>query len=295
MRSWEALLFLGVALLVHGAGFYVTTPSGENAALGGDAGTAPVTVAAASPEVVSMVNAWETPPDAVAAAPGHLSAPGAPPEAPVVAAAKSTVRERLPLPGTIPLSSRATEGAWPTDAVRPERQFERRDRTPEMEGTVVGPWPAPRPARRRLAPTREAERPEPAQPMADARADLQASGTAAALARNGPGEADLEVASPGSRASLEQVWGGRIQQRLQGVLSYPPQARVRGITGQAMVELRVEPRGRVLSRRLVKSSGSDILDDAAIRTIDRAGSVPPAPEGLSVIGTFQLPMTFRVR
>ena len=45
---------------------------------------------------------------------------------------------------------------------------------------------------------------------------------------------------------------------------YPPEARRRGIEGEALVEIRVDRRGVVVEAKIVRSSGSPLLDRAAL-------------------------------
>lgn len=47
----------------------------------------------------------------------------------------------------------------------------------------------------------------------------------------------------------------------------------------AEIEVRTQPDGTIISRRLVKSSGNPAWDDAALRAIDRTGSLPRDTDG----------------
>ena len=51
------------------------------------------------------------------------------------------------------------------------------------------------------------------------------------------------------------------------------------IIGTTVVRFKVDAAGQLLSREVLKSSGSKRLDDAAMATIDRAAPFPPFPEG----------------
>jgi protein TonB len=53
------------------------------------------------------------------------------------------------------------------------------------------------------------------------------------------------------------------------------------IRGTVMVRFTVGPNGEVLSRSVQKSSGSKVLDDAALAAIERAAPFPPMPEKLA--------------
>jgi protein TonB len=50
------------------------------------------------------------------------------------------------------------------------------------------------------------------------------------------------------------------------------------IVGTALVQFTVDAEGAVTSRKIVKSSGSEPLDEAALASIDRASPFPPIPK-----------------
>lgn len=83
--------------------------------------------------------------------------------------------------------------------------------------------------------------------------------------------------------------------RERGTL-YPPEAREQGLEGNALVAFSLDREGRVLSLRIGKSTGSALLDEAALETIRRAAPFPPPPEGLpfAVIEDIYLPVRFRL-
>lgn len=53
------------------------------------------------------------------------------------------------------------------------------------------------------------------------------------------------------------------------------------LSGQVVIQFEVDSTGAVISRLVTSSSGSKVLDDAAIASIDRATPFPPMPEVLS--------------
>jgi protein TonB len=53
------------------------------------------------------------------------------------------------------------------------------------------------------------------------------------------------------------------------------------LAGTVMIRFTVGPSGEVLSREVKKSSGSKVLDDAAMAALDRASPFPPMPENLA--------------
>ena len=62
---------------------------------------------------------------------------------------------------------------------------------------------------------------------------------------------------------------------------YPPFARKHGIDGSACLGFIVLPDGSSRDIRLIRSSGSRLLDREAIATIERANPFPPVPGEIS--------------
>lgn len=61
---------------------------------------------------------------------------------------------------------------------------------------------------------------------------------------------------------------------------YPKDALATRPEGVAVVQFSVAADGRIASRRIRKSSGHAVLDQAALATIDRIGRLPPPPPGM---------------
>ena len=66
--------------------------------------------------------------------------------------------------------------------------------------------------------------------------------------------------------------------------------------GTAVVRFRISADGEVISREIVKSSGSKVLDDAALASIQKASPFPPIPNNLQREQLeVSVPFKFRVR
>ncbi|RSK41031.1 energy transducer TonB, partial [Rhodovulum iodosum] len=95
--------------------------------------------------------------------------------------------------------------------------------------------------------------------------------------------------------SLRAAWGGAILARVTRAHRYPRAALGQGLTGRALVALEVRRDGRLASARLAESSGSALLDRAALASVRRAGPFPPAPVGLTRASYgFTLPLRFEL-
>jgi protein TonB len=63
-------------------------------------------------------------------------------------------------------------------------------------------------------------------------------------------------------------------------------------TGTVLVRFTVGPKGEVLSRTIERSSGSKLLDDAAMAALDRAAPFPPLPQAIAS-GPLEVQVPFR--
>jgi protein TonB len=73
-------------------------------------------------------------------------------------------------------------------------------------------------------------------------------------------------------------WQRRLIAQLERYKRYPPQAR--GKLGEARLAFSIDRQGRVVTSRIVHSSGSDALDDEALALVKRAEPLPPPPAGV---------------
>lgn len=72
------------------------------------------------------------------------------------------------------------------------------------------------------------------------------------------------------RRKIERLWG------------YPTEARARGVTGELLVGFTILNDGRLSRLDLVKTSGSSILDEAALRAIQQAAPYAPFPKQIDL-------------
>lgn len=83
---------------------------------------------------------------------------------------------------------------------------------------------------------------------------------------------------------------------LQRFRVYPEQARAAKITGVSTVRFTLGAAGNVISVSLARSSGTGVLDQAAIAMVQRASPFPPIPQSLGQRSmTFAAPVRFNLR
>jgi periplasmic protein TonB len=82
--------------------------------------------------------------------------------------------------------------------------------------------------------------------------------------------------------------------RLAKAQRYPDQAR--GLQGVVSLAFTIDRHGGVVSSRIVKSSGSTILDAEALDLIKRAAPLPPPPADVADSDlSFVVPIRFAAR
>jgi protein TonB len=94
-----------------------------------------------------------------------------------------------------------------------------------------------------------------------------------------PVEEQEAKAPPKASPDTVRKWQVTVNTRLNQFKRYPAQARVRGHEGKVMVAFTLDTDGRVVSSKIMKSSGSAILDRETLDLISRAQPYPVPPDG----------------
>ncbi len=121
----------------------------------------------------------------------------------------------------------------------------------------------------------------------------------ASIAR-APSTADIKAdraAAPMPGASARDAdampnWKSRLVAQIERSKRYPSEAQARGEQGVAQVSFNVDRGGGVHNARVVRSSGSSILDRDAIAWLERAQPLPPPP---AEVPGAQIPLTVPLR
>jgi protein TonB len=79
-----------------------------------------------------------------------------------------------------------------------------------------------------------------------------------------------------------------IRELIESHLVYPPMARLQGIEGTVGVRFDVSAAGEPTGLAVVESSGFEILDEAALATVERAAPLPLVSPTVKVPVVFQL-------
>ncbi len=89
-------------------------------------------------------------------------------------------------------------------------------------------------------------------------------------------EEKIEVIKPAQEAMLR--YQDMVKQRIEEARRYPSWAKRRGIEGEVCIKFAILSNGLTQDIRIIRSSGSKVLDEEAVDTIGRASPFPPVPE-----------------
>jgi protein TonB len=181
----------------------------------------------------------------------------------------------------------------------PPGAFEPPDVTPppvvvsaSLGTTEVGPLPSlssgasppPMPLRSSgQRPSDSVDRVEPSPPADNS--DLQDRGS------TGGGDASERQASSGG-GPQGVIDGSPVPSTANQNPQYPAEARRRGWTGVAQLELDLDASGRVTAARLLRSSGHDVLDQAALAAARTWQYAPATMDGRPVAVTVPVPIRY---
>lgn len=266
MRVFEALIFLPVAAALHVVAWdFAPTSSGSSAA--GGAGADSVTLAAATASQSAMIAKWQETPQVTATGPTAMQAP-APRSVRILPLPLSAPAPRIPMLAQTPPMTAPTPVRLP--------QMDTQTATPAR---AEPPAPLLRPkARTQTAPVQ----PQPAK---------KAGGTGQNTQRGEAAAATVQSQSTASAQVLKAKWGTAIYTKVQRNMRFP---RSLNAGGTAKLALQVARNGTLQELKLIRSSGNNAVDAAALRAVQRAGRFAAAPKGLDADAYgFSLSLTFK--
>ncbi|MBO9476696.1 TonB C-terminal domain-containing protein [Shimia sp. R11_0] len=265
-RAIEIGIAGGIAVLAHVVLFASAPRTGAEA--GGQGGDAMAAMQGATPTITEMVQTWERPPETQAAVETDLPPPDTVPDlpetpqldtvAPRAAVRISSLQE--PPPESFELAADITTPPPPP----PE------EKKPEPE-TPPPPVVPPKPEK-------EVTQAKVAQKSSAGRQEKQAAGSGGSTQAGDNASAAVATASKGKQAKLKAIWGAKIRSRIARHQKFP-----RGETGtwRVTLKLKIHRDGRILSAKIIRSSGNPNIDRAAIAAVKNARKMPKAPKKLS--------------
>jgi len=215
---------------------------------------------------------------------------------PVSDSALKPKSEPLPQSESLPAREPKPQSA-PDFAPRPELEPEPAPEPKPVSDSALKPKPEPTaktkqevprnpPQPRPRVPARQAERtkPKPASKRSSAaphgsQISGKAKESASAGSATGPTKGAGSIGRIGQQR-LEKEYLAGLRRAIAKKRYYPARARRTGKTGVATVYFILDQQGRIRDARLDKSSGSSVLDQAAVETLRRLARYKPIPEAL---------------
>jgi len=96
---------------------------------------------------------------------------------------------------------------------------------------------------------------------------------------------------PEAHITAERTYTDQIKRQIEAVKQYPQRARRRNIQGVVDIVFTIGKEGEIVTIAIAKSSGSRILDRAAVDAVNKASPFDKPPKGPL---TIQLPMVFKL-
>ena len=133
----------------------------------------------------------------------------------------------------------------------------------------------------------------------------EVSSQASVAAESSPEQTGTPVAdasaAPEEGSSAEakrkiEAWQRKLFVHIVRHKRYPDQARSQRLTGETLISFRLDRQGQVSALKVARSSGSSLLDGAALAVLERASPLPAPPAQLTDQSLdFSIPMRFAAK
>ncbi len=190
------------------------------------------------------------------------------------------------------------EDSVPTPPVEEVKELRPEELPPVEEAPLARD---PEVAMEKIKPVEEKEEEEEKKPQEQVQAQTVASSQASApppieAAQEGP-----KAAAPNQGASRKpnqaQIsWQKALHLHLSKHKRYPGEARSQRIQGVVTVTFMIDSTGKVTNTRILKGSGSSLLDEEALAMLSRASPLPAPPEDTAAGAlNLSLPIQFNIK
>jgi protein TonB len=174
-----------------------------------------------------------------------------------------------------------------------QAQSERKPAKPVEKTVELPPAPQAEPQLAVTPPPKQVERPAEKKPRQKHASLTSAPSTAENRAERAA--APMPGASSRNPNALPN-WKSELVARLERYKQYPSQAQSRGEQGVAQLAFSVDRSGGVHNARIVRSSGSILLDEATLALVERAAPLPlPPPEISGAQIAIVVPIRYNMR
>jgi protein TonB len=179
--------------------------------------------------------------------------------------------------------------------IEPEPEPEKPVETAEVE-----PLPTPEPELAMLPPPKPPELEKPVEKKKEVKKKRRHRVASVASAPSAADRKAERAAAPMPGASARNnralpSWTSELVARLERYKRYPSEAQSRGDRGVVRLAFSVDRGGGVHHVRIVRSSGSQLLDRETLAMVQRAAPLPPPPEGLGSQVAIVVPIRYNIR
>jgi protein TonB len=202
----------------------------------------------------------------------HQAAEGAPPEAVMLELEAVSTSEPSETQVETPLGPQMTESEPEVVEEADEMVVPELPTAPKPEAVLIH---KPKPKKKVEKPKKPVVKPDLEKPAPRTSAPARSSASRASAGRTGAGGSSM---SP-------STWISQVHARIQAHHSHPG-----GGSGAARVGFSINRAGQILGVYLAGSSGSSVLDQAALATVRRSSPLPPPPPGIG--GSLTIPVRF---
>lgn len=196
-------------------------------------------------------------------------------------------------------SDESAASAAPTEEVKEKSEVE----TPEIPEAPLAPEPEVVVEKKKEVIEEPEEKEEQEDPRPAQEALPQAASAAQEAAAPPPMDAPVADKPKGPKQGISNkvstavvTWQKSISLHLNKHKRYPSAARSNKIEGTANVSFTLDRSGKVIRAEVIKPSGSELLDDEALETLNRASPFPTPPsEVTDHTIRFTLPIQFKFK
>lgn len=165
-----------------------------------------------------------------------------------------------------------TASVAPVETVVPEEKPENEEPNKEK---VEKPEPKKEPVKKKKVTRKKTgDKGEQAQSQVKGKLDGDLNGTSASAT----GKSSSSQVGNANMSSYD----GKVRAKINRRYKIPSEARRQGISGTTMIGFTVSADGGVSRLRVAGSSGSSVLDSAALEAVQRAAPFPPFPDGAGI-------------
>ncbi|BEG57000.1 hypothetical protein NHP21005_06880 [Helicobacter sp. NHP21005] len=140
------------------------------------------------------------------------------------------------------------------------------------------PKPAPKPEPKPEPKPKEEPKPEPKKEEQAKAKDLDKKQEPKKTQESNQTSQGAKTSSMAYNQGVSDAFLMKIQMAISSKNRYPRMAMIRGIEGEVLVEFVLNTDGRTTDIKISKSSGSDILNHAALQAVKEASSLFPTPK-----------------